>query len=234
MKIPRPEHSSWFLCPLSPCSSSPDHSSLHLDLLIWICSTWNSPCLHLVSLSVPERQLAELILCIYFSPSPPPTLPLCMPCITSLSWPELNASGLSISSSSAGFYHTPSPLPSSRTAAASAAAPPCFILLLLFITLWGFGLSCCTTSAVVLKKRYSSANVSRDPSQGLNIQINFPGMPHSGLFFMVSLLFCMNNRCLCGCWILQRFFPPSLTHRMVLPLGSCFTYLLRFLPSHLR
>lgn len=81
----------------SPRSSSPDHLSVHLDLFICICSTWISPCLHLVSLSVPERQLAGFILCTYFSPSAHPTLPLCMCRITSLSWPELDASGLSIS-----------------------------------------------------------------------------------------------------------------------------------------
>lgn len=60
------------------------------------------------------------------------------------------------------------------------------------------------------EKCCSSANVRQDPSPGLNIQINPPALPNSSLFFMVSLLFCMNNRCLSGCWILQRrrfFFP---------------------------
>lgn len=170
----------------SPRSSS---LSVHLDLFICICSTWISPCLHLVSISVPERQPAGFMLCTYFSPSAHPTLRLC---ITSLSWPELDASRLSISSSSAWFYHTPSPFPSSLTAAKSTVLypPPALHrtprirpLLLPDPPPWA-------------EKRCSSANVHQDPSQGLNIQINFPSMPHSSLFFMVSLLFCMNNRCL--------------------------------------
>lgn len=86
------------------------------------------------------------------------------------------------------------------------------------------------------EKCCSSANIRQDPSPGLNIQVNLPAMPNSSLFFMVPLLFCMNNRCLSGCCILQRrFFPffPSLSHRAVLPSGSCFTYLLPLFPSPL-
>lgn len=151
MKIPRPEHSSWFLCPpqpllLFPGPLEPPPGFIDLDLLYLEFSLF-TPCF---PPSLKDKR-AEFILCIYFSPSPHPTHSLCMPCITSLSWPELNASELSSSSSWAGFYHTPSPPPSSLTAAKSAAAPPGFILLLLFITLWGFGLSCCTTSTVVWK-----------------------------------------------------------------------------------
>lgn len=72
MKTPRPEHGS-FLCPPQP-SLRFHHLSISLDGFICACylgSYWISLCLHLVSVSVtvPERLLAEFTLCIYFSPS---------------------------------------------------------------------------------------------------------------------------------------------------------------------
>lgn len=168
MKTPRPEHGS-FLCPPQP-SLRFHHLSISLDGFICACylgSYWISLCLHLVSVSVtvPERLLAEFMLCIYFSPPPHPPLHPCMPFIPSLSWPKLDTSECIISSSAACFYHTPSLAPSSLTAAKSTGALPCFILLLLFITLGGFGLCCCRPSTAVWKNAAAQQMCVKIPPQ---------------------------------------------------------------------
>ena len=143
MKTPRPEHRS-FLCPPFPRSSSLPGPRFCVSVVAtWIPAGFLLVYLVSVSVTVPERLLARCPRCIYlltllFLPACPSS-PVC----PDPSWTHQDAL-------SAPFLSPPpSPAPSSLTAAKSTGALPCFILLLLFITLRGFGLSCCRNFAAV-------------------------------------------------------------------------------------
>lgn len=107
---------------------------------------------------------------------------------------------------------------------------------ILLITLWGASLSCSIIPPVcwlrrhcsLLMLRANSADLQQGLSPGLNIQMNFFGMPHSWPTFMDSLLFFMNNWCPVAARILQGRFLPFInslySYTFFSPQGHCFTH----------
>lgn len=146
MKTPRPEHSS-FLCPPQPSLLVPGPlvrllGFIHLWLLpgfLRVYTLFQSLSLFLKGcwMNLRSAFLSHLHLSL-------PACPSSQVC-PDPSWTHQD----SLSPPLLPAFITTSPAPSSLTAAKSAGAPLCFILLLLFITLGGFGLSCCRPAAAV-------------------------------------------------------------------------------------
>lgn len=147
MKTLRPEHSS-FLCPPQPSSPRIYLSvvatwistgflrvyTLFQSLLLFLKGCW----LNLRSAFISHLHLALLFL---------PACPSSQVC-PDPSWIHQDFPSPPLLPA---FITPPARPPSFLTAAKSTGASPCFILLLLFITLWGFGLSCCRPSTAVWK-----------------------------------------------------------------------------------